>query len=100
ITDYSSVFFDYGNLGKPIFFFTYDIDKYRDTLRGFYFNFAEEAPGPLLKTSNEVIDAIENIEEIEAEYKGKFDQFYNRFCHLDDGNAAKNIVQKVFKRSM
>ncbi|WP_263698128.1 bifunctional glycosyltransferase family 2 protein/CDP-glycerol:glycerophosphate glycerophosphotransferase [Bacillus thuringiensis] len=100
ITDYSSVFFDYGNLGKPILFFTYDIDKYRDTLRGFYFNFAEEAPGPLLKTSNEVIDAIESIEEIEAEYKGKFDQFYNRFCHLDDGNAAKNIVQKVFNRSM
>ena len=97
ITDYSSVFFDYGNLRKPILFFTYDIDKYRDTLRGFYFNFAEEAPGPLLKTSDEVIDAIENIEEVEKQYQENFDHFYNMFCHLDDGNAAKKIVQKVFQ---
>ena len=50
ITDYSSVFFDYANLRKPILFFTYDINKYRDTLRGFYMDFEKEAPGPLLKT--------------------------------------------------
>src|SRR5699024_1230145 len=36
ITDYSSVFFDYANLKRPILFYTYDIDVYRDTLRGFY----------------------------------------------------------------
>lgn len=97
ITDYSSVFFDYGNLRKPILFFTYDIDKYRDTLRGFYFDFAKEAPGPLLKTSEEVVCAIENIEEIEKQYEAKFEKFYNMFCHIDDGNAARNIVKKVFQ---
>ena len=36
ITDYSSVFFDYANLKRPMLFYTYDIDKYRDVLRGFY----------------------------------------------------------------
>lgn len=35
ITDYSSVFFDFANLRQPILFFTYDIDKYKDVLRGF-----------------------------------------------------------------
>src|SRR5699024_3040004 len=36
ITDYSSVFFDYANLKRPILFYTYDLEKYRDELRGFY----------------------------------------------------------------
>lgn len=43
ITDYSSVFFDYANLKRPIIFYTYDIGSYRDKLRGFYFNLEEEA---------------------------------------------------------
>src|SRR5699024_12067996 len=36
ITDYSSVFFDYANLKRPILFYTYDLEKYRNQLRGFY----------------------------------------------------------------
>ncbi|WP_178076312.1 CDP-glycerol glycerophosphotransferase family protein, partial [Pseudomonas sp. 2822-15] len=55
ITDYSSVFFDYANLKRPILFFTYDINKYKDTLRGFYLDFENEAPGPLLKESDDVL---------------------------------------------
>src|SRR5699024_7978433 len=42
ITDYSSVFFDYANLKRPIIFFTYDIEEYRNNLRGFYFDFEKE----------------------------------------------------------
>ena len=35
ITDYSSVMFDYAVLDRPMLFFTYDLDEYRDKLRGF-----------------------------------------------------------------
>lgn len=51
ITDYSSLMFDFVNTGRPILFFTYDLDHYRDTLRGFYFDFEQSAPGPLLFSS-------------------------------------------------
>src|SRR5699024_5316129 len=37
ITDYSSVMFDYANTKKPMIFFTYDLDHYKNNLRGFYF---------------------------------------------------------------
>lgn len=96
ITDYSSVFFDYGNLKRPVLFFTYDLEKYRDMLRGFYLDIEQDVPGPLLYTSDEVIDAIERIEEINAQYKERYDSFYERFCSVDDGHAAERICKKVF----
>ena len=53
VTDYSSAMFDYAVTGRPILFFTYDLAEYRDSLRGFYFDFEAEAPGPLLADSAE-----------------------------------------------
>ena len=96
ITDYSSVFFDYANLRRPVLFYTYDIEKYKNQLRGFYIDMNTEVPGPLLYTSEEVIAAIENIDTINEEYKERYETFYNRFCHLDDGNASKRVVERVF----
>lgn len=96
ITDYSSVFFDYANLRRPILFYTYDLEKYRDTLRGFYIDMENEVPGPLIKTTAEIIDAIENIEKVCQDYKEKYDLFYKRFCLWDDGNASERTVKKVF----
>ncbi len=96
ITDYSSVFFDYANLRRPILFYTYDIEKYKNQLRGFYIDMQSEVPGPLLYTSEEVVEAIENIEEVNAAYKKQYDTFYDRFCHLSDGNASKRVCERVF----
>lgn len=96
ITDYSSVFFDYANLKRPILFYTYDIEKYKNQLRGFYIDMNTEVPGPLLYTNEEVIDALQHMDEVEAKYKERYQAFYDRFCHLDDGNASKKIVETVF----
>lgn len=96
ITDYSSVFFDYGNLKRPVLFFTYDLEKYRDMLRGFYLDIEKDVPGPLLYTSDEVIDAIENIDKINEKYKQRYEEFYERFCSVDDGHASERICKKVF----
>ncbi|MEE1335841.1 bifunctional glycosyltransferase/CDP-glycerol:glycerophosphate glycerophosphotransferase [Methanobrevibacter sp.] len=98
ITDYSSVFFDFANLKRPILYYTYDLDKYENVLRGFYIDIRKEVPGPLLETTDEVIDAIRNIDQLKEEYKEKYDQFYERFCSIDDGNASKRIVEKVWKK--
>ena len=96
ITDYSSVFFDYANLRRPILFYTYDLDKYENELRGFYIDIHSEVPGPLLRTTEEVIDALNNIDEIASQYSEKYDEFYERFCSIEDGNASKRIFEKVW----
>ncbi|CAM2941908.1 bifunctional glycosyltransferase/CDP-glycerol:glycerophosphate glycerophosphotransferase [Salinicoccus roseus] len=97
ITDYSSVFFDYANLRRPVLFFTYDIEKYGEQLRGFYIDMETELPGPLLMTNDAVVDAIENIGEIEEEYQERYDAFYDRFCSWDDGRASEKVVEAVFE---
>jgi CDP-glycerol glycerophosphotransferase len=95
ITDYSSVFFDYANLKRPMIFFVYDIEDYRDRLRGFYFDFEEKAPGPLVKTTEEVIEEINKLEKNKRLPKN-FDEFYETFCSWEDGNATKRVVETVW----
>ena len=96
ITDYSSVFFDYANLKRPILFFAYDLEKYRDKLRGFYLDIENDVPGPILKTTEEVVSAIRNIDKVKKSYERKYESFYNKFCSWDDGRASERTVKKVF----
>lgn len=97
ITDYSSVFFDFANLKRPMIFYVYDIDEYRDRLRGFYFDFEKQAPGPLVQNTKELINAIKNIEHNFNEEE--FSSFYNKFCYLDDGFATERVVDEIFNKS-
>ncbi|OIN65878.1 CDP-glycerol--glycerophosphate glycerophosphotransferase [Exiguobacterium sp. KRL4] len=96
ITDYSSVFFDFAHLNRPMLFFTYDLEKYASVLRGFYFDFEAVVPGPLLKESNQVIDYIEDITANSKQYADKYTAFQERFCSLDDGKASQRVVDALF----
>lgn len=96
VTDYSSVFFDYANLKRPILFYVYDFDKYRDKLRGFYIDMETELPGPLLNTETELLDAIIHIEDVKNRYKDRYHRFYEQFCGIDDGHAAERIDELIF----
>ena len=99
ITDYSSVFFDYAGLRRPMLFFTYDLEKYRDILHGFYMDMEDEVPGPMLFTTEEVIDAIENIDEVSRRFADKYEVFYEKYCGLEDGNATEKCVKKLLTSS-
>lgn len=98
VTDYSSVFFDYANLRRPMIFFTYDIEDYRDNLRGFYFDFEEKAPGLLTKTTEELIEEIKNIERSNFKLSERFEEFYQKFCYLECGQSSKRVVDEVFAK--
>ncbi|MEC0304648.1 bifunctional glycosyltransferase/CDP-glycerol:glycerophosphate glycerophosphotransferase [Terribacillus saccharophilus] len=97
ITDYSSVFFDYASLRRPILFFAYDLELYRDTLRGFYMDIEKELPGPLVRNTDEIIHSIQNAEQMNIEFKDKYDAFYDKYCGWEDGKASERVVKKVFK---
>lgn len=95
VTDYSSVFFDYINLKRPIVFFVYDLPIYRDAIRGFYLNFQEEAPGYLVETKEELISKLKSILK-NPTLSSNYDTYYNLFCKLDDGEASKRVINRIF----
>ncbi len=93
ITDYSSVMFDYSLLKRPMLFYCYDLEEYMDTLRGFYFDFLKEAPGPVVKTTEELLQAMKAYEALD--YKEKYDAFVKKYNHADDGRAAQKVVSLI-----
>ncbi len=95
LTDYSSVMFDYASTGRPMLFFTYDLADYRDNLRGFYFDFEAEAPGPLLGSSDDVIAAIGDIGIVAASHAPAYRAFAAKFCPLDDGKAGARVCDRL-----
>ncbi|MCZ2258655.1 CDP-glycerol glycerophosphotransferase family protein [Sporosarcina sp. G11-34] len=95
ITDYSSVFFDYANLNRPIIFYMYDLEDYRDRLRGFYFDIERDAPGPIVDSEEELFNAIEYASKNGHVSTEAFNSFYERFCYLEDGNSTKRVVDRL-----
>lgn len=93
ITDYSSVFFDYANLKRPIIYYMYDFDAYKNDMRGFYIDL-KELPGKIVKTEKELIEEIKNITN-NFKYDDKYKRFNETYNYLDDGNASKRVLRRI-----
>lgn len=95
VTDYSSVMFDFSATGRPLVFFTPDLAHYSSDLRGFYFDLLAEAPGPVVRTREELLDAIADAETSRARYRQQVARWRERFTPLDDGDAGRRVVQRM-----
>ena len=99
ITDYSSVFFDYAVTEKPMFFFCYDLEAYRDKLRGFYLDFEKVAPGPISSDEEQLAKDIRDAFGAEREkWQGKIRDFKNWFNTYDDGKAGERVLDVIAER--
>ena len=95
ITDYSSVFFDYANLRRPMIFYMYDRQAYADDIRGFYIDL-EELPGPIVETEDELIRQIQETEQTAPLYEEKYQSFHQKYNSHDDGNASMRVAELLF----
>lgn len=94
VTDYSSVFFDYANLRRPIVFYMYDQEQYAEQLRGFYLDL-EELPGPIVRTAGDLADAVAAASPADAS-DPRYWRFNRGFTYHDDGNAARRVLERLF----
>lgn len=95
VTDYSSVMFDYANLGRPMVFYTYDYEDYIRDERGTYLDLEEVAPGPLVSDTEGLIAALRNVEQDEPIYRERYAAFRERFCAYETGRAAETVVAEL-----
>lgn len=90
ISDYSSLVYEYSLMDRPMIFFAYDLEEYGDW-RGFYYDYEELTPGPVVRTTEEIVGWIQ---------KGKFDMeplrvFRERFMSACDGHATERLMELV-----
>lgn len=92
ITDYSSVFFDYAILNRPIYFYMYDLEEYKDELRGFYLDIYSEIPGKIYEKEELLLKDI----SLQIFDYSMLEEFNKRFNHAQTGDCAKKVVDIVF----
>ena len=97
ITDYSSVFFDYANLNRPVMFYMYDVVEYGSEIRGFYLDIYEDLPGAIITEEDELLSEIKNLDTYTQETKQKLDVFNERFNYLQTGDCSKRVVDIMMK---
>ena len=95
ISDYSSLIFEYSLFEKPMIFFAYDLKDY-DDWRGFYYDYEELTPGPVVQTTEEVIECIKNTEvNFDPE---EIREFRNKFMSACDGHATERLIELITER--
>jgi CDP-glycerol glycerophosphotransferase len=95
LTDYSSVMFDFALTGKPMAFYTSDYELYT-FMRGSYFELADEAPGPNVNNTSEILDWLASLDETQTRYHERYQAFRARYGEFEHGNAAESIIRQVF----
>lgn len=92
ISDYSSLIFEYSLFEKPMILFAYDLDTYFDW-RGFYYDYFDMAPGPVLFSTEEIIDYIVHLDE--RFDKEKVIRFREKFMASCDGHSTERILKEA-----
>lgn len=90
ITDYSSNYYEYALMGKPVIFYTYDREMYELT-RGVHRSVKEHAPGKVCDTFDELMNALKN-EDFESEKIRKFIE--DNFKEYD-GRACDRVIDTI-----
>lgn len=91
ITDYSSIPFEFSLLNKPMLFYAYDLEEYNQ-LKGFWEDYEQMVPGPITRTTDELIHSIKN---------GEFDlntisSFAHQWNQYSVGYSSRRLVEALY----
>lgn len=98
ITDYSSIYFDFLLLNKPIFFFCYDLKDYLLQSRSMYYNYIDVTPGDKIINVQDLELLICN-ELIQDNWKEKREEIKNIFFKYTDGKSSQRITDFIIQKN-
>ncbi|MCW2820001.1 MAG: CDP-glycerol:poly(glycerophosphate) glycerophosphotransferase [Marmoricola sp.] len=95
VTDYSSTMFDFAITGRPLLFLADDLEEYADSIRGFYFDLLPEAPGPVTRSTAELVEALRSLPDVVRDHAPAYAAFRERYCALEDGHATDRVLERL-----
>ena len=97
LTDYSSIFFDFLHLDKPIVFFPYDYDKYIKADRKLTYDYNWVTPGPKCSNQNDVHQAIVRCLSNQRDdvYRQKRNEIYAMAFSRREENSSEQIMREI-----
>lgn len=100
VTDYSSLMFDVPVAWVPMAFFVPDLTHYRDTERGFTFDFTQTSPGPMCETLEQLVSYVNSGDYLEQPRSTEYQSWRERFAPHDDGSATQRVVEALVARGL
>ncbi|GGR46991.1 CDP-glycerol glycerophosphotransferase [Nocardioides luteus] len=98
VLDYSSLRFDFALTGRPMVFLVPDLSDYTGGIRGFLYDYADTAPGPMLDTAEEVVAALSDLGRLESDYRDRIAEFNAKYQYTQDGKATERVVERFFDK--
>ncbi|RSD26976.1 bifunctional glycosyltransferase/CDP-glycerol:glycerophosphate glycerophosphotransferase [Mesobacillus subterraneus] len=96
ITDYSSVFFDFAFMKKPVIFTQFDYETfYKTQYKEGYMKFSEQKIGPVVTNIPDLINTIKRIDSNKYKITDEQEQYSQKFFDYWTGSS---ISEKVYKR--
>lgn len=95
ITDYSSIYFDYLLLGKPVIFTPFDKDEYLKNDREFYYEYDKIILGPKAYTWDEVLSYLAQLPAVHKKYEVRMKEINGMFNTHVDGNNSRRVFDAV-----
>lgn len=104
LTDFSSVFFDFGYMGKPVLHYQFDLEDYRkNQYQEGYFDYQRDGFGEVLLEEEAFLDALDAMLaggcRLEEPYRSRIDVF---FPMRDSDNCRRNFeaINRLWKKEL
>lgn len=96
ITDYSSVFFDFSYMNKPVIYYQFDIEQYRQGhYRQGYFSYEEHGFGPVVHNEEDLLTQVERFIERDMALTNEYADRTRRFFPLMDKNNSSRVYTEL-----
>ena len=95
VTDYSSIYFDFLLLDRPIVFYDYDYEEYSSNMGGFFYNYEENAPGEHAHNQDLLHGTILDSVNFPDKYSDARLQCRKKFFTYNDAKSSERILKQI-----
>jgi CDP-glycerol glycerophosphotransferase len=92
VTDYSSIYFDFLLLDRPIVYYCQDLNDYIKDDRGFIFDYDAMTPGPKVQTQTDMESVLTGILQGEDDWHERRERVRNLVFDYTDGSAVDRLM--------